>query len=224
MPLARIGSKLVYFAHIPKCAGTAIEDYLQDRFGPLALLDRGHLMARTRWTRSSPQHVVWADLKRLFPDGFFEAGFAVVRHPTMRLRSVFHWQRDWERAIPADTTLEGFVDMAARMRRNSATRFDNHLRPMHRFVPEETSSQGFRIFRLEDGLTPLIGWLDRIAGHDDGPRQIAFRNETAQRLGTGFQPAPVSDATHARIAALYADDFARFGYDPDVNPLKEARP
>lgn len=220
MPLVRIGPKLVYFAHIPKCAGTAIEDYLQDRFGKLAFVDRRYKKLQTPWTRSSPQHVTWKDLRRLFPPGFFNGSFAVVRHPVTRLRSVFHWQRDWEGTIPADTTFEAFVDRVAQMRRGASYDHDNHLRPMHQFIGLNT-----QVFRLEDGLAPVVDWLDKLAGSPDGAREIPRRNETVHRVedrGHRYAPAPVSDATHARIATLYADDFARFGYDPGVNPLKEA--
>lgn len=222
MPVFRIGPRLVYFAHIPKCAGTAIEHYLADRFGPLAFLDRSHLRARTRWTRSSPQHVIWRDLRRLFPPGFFDSSFTVVRHPTFRLRSVYHWQRDWQQTIPPDTTFEAFLDLVARARRGSSYRYDNHLRPMAQFVPAR-----FRVYRLEEGLAPLVAWLDKLAGDTDGPREIAHDNVTRTVLaeaGRAHRPSPVTAAAHARVADLYAEDFARFGYDPARICTEETTP
>ena len=220
MPLARIGPKLVYFAHVPKCAGTAVEEYLQERFDKLAFVDRRYAKLQEPWTSTSPQHVIWQDLKRLFPPGFFNASFAVVRHPVARLRSVFHWQRDWVRSVPEDITLDGFVDLVSQADPDSSYEYDNHLRPMHQFLGPHT-----RVYRIEDGLDPLVRWLDKVAGNEDGPRQISRRNETAQRLevrGKIYAPQPISDATHARIAALYADDFTRFGYDAEVNSTKES--
>jgi hypothetical protein len=44
--MIRTGRGLYYFAHVPKCAGTAVEDYLGRRFGGrnLALLDPRHYL------------------------------------------------------------------------------------------------------------------------------------------------------------------------------------
>jgi len=35
MPIFRINDQLHYFAHVPKCGGSAVETYLTRRFGPL---------------------------------------------------------------------------------------------------------------------------------------------------------------------------------------------
>ena len=54
MPIVRINSKLVYFAHVPKCAGSAVERYLAARFGPLGFLDSTYLKMRKsrRWNNT----------------------------------------------------------------------------------------------------------------------------------------------------------------------------
>ena len=68
MPFFRLRQQLVYFAHVPKCAGSSVEVYLQRRFGALAFRDQAHYKdAGTRWTRTSPQHVTVAALPRLSP-------------------------------------------------------------------------------------------------------------------------------------------------------------
>ena len=87
MPFFRSGGDIIYFAHIPKCAGIAINSYLIQHFGPLAFLDRKfmHQPELERWTKSSPQHVPARVLDRYFPKDFFDKVFTVVRHPVDRL-------------------------------------------------------------------------------------------------------------------------------------------
>ena len=178
-----------------------------DRFGPLALVDTGHLARppERRWSRTSPQHVDRASLARLFPDGFFAASFAVVRHPVSRLVSAYHFQREVEGAAPEGT---GFSDWLADLPERLAEEpfaFDNHVRPMDEMVPE-----GAEIFHLEHGLDAIVPWIDAVAGGGDGPRAIPKVNEKAP----GGAKAVPTEADLARIAQVYAADFARFGYRP----------
>jgi hypothetical protein len=84
VPLAFVGDKPVYFAHVPRTGGSNLEDYLAARFGPLAMLDRDWMRAWTRrgWRHDgllcSPQHVTAADAARLIPASTAYS-FAVVR-------------------------------------------------------------------------------------------------------------------------------------------------
>lgn len=96
MPIVRVGDQLVYFAHVPKCAGTSVEEYLAARFGPLAFLDRAYPDRDGRdsaWNRTSPQHIDVATFERLFPADLFAASFTVVRHPANRLLSSYRFER-----------------------------------------------------------------------------------------------------------------------------------
>ena len=218
MPIVRIASKLVYFAHVPRAAGTAVERYLQARFGPLAFLDEAYLShPGGRWTNSSPQHLpAWA-LGRLFPPGFFDASFAVVRHPCERLKSVFQRQRDIEGTLDPDTDFGDWLKHLPR----PGFELDNHTLPMRDIIPD-----GARIFRLEDGLEPLVGWLDELAGNTAGPRGISVVNSHAQRSADAERPpraAPVLDPqTRSLIAERYADDFTWFGYQPQETAIPAA--
>ncbi len=211
MPIVRISGLLIYFAHVPKCAGSAIERYLRQRFGPLALCDPRHKLDASQWSQSSPQHIDKSAFARLFPPGFCDGGFAVVRHPVSRLRSVFVYQRDIEEAIAKEMSFGDWVaDLPKRMR-DETYHLDNHPRPMDALVPEDAS-----IFHLEAGLEAVVGWLDEVAGADDGPRAIAPFNGYAQKLAqtggtTGPEPVITADVLE-RISEIYAADFDRFGY------------
>ena len=54
MPLFRTECKIVYYAHVPKCGGIAVENYLTGRFGALAFFNKSYLAIeeKNRWTKS----------------------------------------------------------------------------------------------------------------------------------------------------------------------------
>ena len=212
MPICRVGTKLVYFAHVPRAAGTSVERYLGSRFGTLAFADEGYLLVpeQDRWTRSSPQHVDAAALSRLFPPNFFDASFAIVRNPYERIFSVFMRQREIQRTIPRDTLFKDWLKTLPL----PLHALDNHSRSMLAFIPA-----GARIFRLEDGLDPVVDWLDALAGNSDGPRTIGrFNGHRQVQAVLGFDPADESPSgemdaeARALIARLYADDLYWCGY------------
>lgn len=216
MPIATISAKLVYFAHVPRCGGTSVENYLRGRFGPLALLDRQFIadpLLRT-WCRSSPQHMEVAVLDRLIPPAFFAATFALVRHPADRLASVFRFQRDIERTIDPATGFTTWLDGLPKRLAEDPFHLDNHLRPMTDLVPANAV-----IFRLENGMEPVLTWIDELAGDTRGARKMPTANSHADRLAaqeTEPLPAPeLTDDALDIIARLYAADFERFGYDPE---------
>ncbi len=115
MPVFRIDNRLVLFAHVPKCAGTSIELYLEQRFGEVGMMDRQFMRKapQLRWSRTSPQHVDTATLTHLLPLSFFDAVFAVVRHPVDRLISVFRFQRDVEKTLPGLISFDTWLDDVA---------------------------------------------------------------------------------------------------------------
>lgn len=217
MPLARVGTKLVYFAHVPKCAGMAVETYLAARFGPLALVHNkyGKTAEGARWSRTSPQHMPEDVRLNYVPDDFIDTSFAVVRHPALRLRSVFLFQRDIEERIAPDTTFSPWLDEVAD-KMGDPFAYDGHLRPMDSTVPENA-----QVFWLENGLDLLIDWFDDLTMDKAEPRRIKPINVLANRLVRLDKP-PASLALtpqdYDRIAQLYATDYARFGYDPLPEP------
>ncbi|SFL04646.1 Sulfotransferase family protein [Shimia haliotis] len=217
MPIARIAGKLVYFAHVPKCAGTAIEHYLEARFGSLAFKDSafGSLEAKGRWNNSSPQHIPLDALSRLFPDDFFDASFAVVRHPIDRVASAFLFQREIEGRIAPETGFGPWLSNLCAETQKEPFLYDNHVRSCADFIPETST-----VFRLEDGLQKVVDWLDRLAGNEDGPRQIGNSNALIERLKWQDRDPvkfSLSDEERSQVHALFAADYERFGYDPDAN-------
>ncbi|MCB6179838.1 sulfotransferase family protein [Rhodobacter sp. Har01] len=229
MPIVRIGPKLVYFAHVPKCAGSSVEDYLHDRFGALALVDRKYISVPPdlRWTRSSPQHVDWAALARMFPADFFDACFAVVRHPLDRAVSAFRFQAEVEGTVPEGIGFGDWLQAEAAARQGDPYRSDNHSRPQSDFLPPVGGALPCTIFHMEHGLDALIPYFDALAGVSAGPRALRHTNKAGHNTAGGARrqigEIKPDAADRALVAEIYSADFARLGYHPDQRaPLAPA--
>lgn len=212
MPIFKTNGKLVYYAHVPKCAGSSVEHYLSERFGSVAFQNVNYLdrPKALRWTRTSPQHVDAGALALLFPPGFFDICFTIVRHPVRRLVSAYHFQLEVERSIPPETSFHEWLEDMADLLREDPFAFDNHIRPMDDIVPAAA-----HVFHLENGLDQLVPWCDAITGNADGPRTIPRVNsrDTGKRQAKP-QTVPSSEDI-GRITQIFAADFKRFGYQPD---------
>ena len=215
MPVFRIGDRLHYYAHVPKCGGSSVEAYLKARFGPLAFLDTRclDLPEARRWTKSSPQHLPWDAFTRLVPAGWIASSFAVVRHPVKRLVSAFQFQVEVEGTVAPLWSIDEWFDDWLSRAASEPFLHDNHLCPQSLIVPEDAT-----VFRLEDGLDAIVPHLDKLAGNADGPRAIPAENVRRKGMGPDAERLKPSAETLARAAAFYAADFARFGYGDDAPP------
>jgi len=210
MPLLKADDKLVYYAHVPKCGGMSVGRYLTKRFGALAFHDSRQMRhdSASRWSRTSPQHIDRESLARLFPAGFFDAVFTIVRHPVSRIVSAYHFQLEVEQSIPASMEFSDWLaDMEERLKEDPFA-FDNHIRPMSDIVPEPAV-----VFHVEHGLDALVPWFDVLTGTRAGPRALPRVNAHGAYSGGKTGKAVPGDSDLARIARLYAVDFDRFGYE-----------
>jgi hypothetical protein len=216
VPIARINNRLIYFSHVPKTGGTSIEAYLRQK-GPVALVQAG----RSTWARSSAQHMEAAVADEFFRDGFCDARFAVLREPKARLISEYKMRR-----TIVDEHLRGLGPWKSRLRklvksvtdRRNPTRdgipsfdtwvrrvfavypdnpyvHDNHIRPQVEFVGPD-----YRLFRFEDGLTPVLRWIDEVT--DTPPGDTGFHLVK----GTGSEVV-CSASTDALIRQFYRADY-----------------
>lgn len=216
MPIVRLpDGRPIFYAHVPKCAGSAVENYLEARFGPLGMVDRGfgRRGASEAWSISPPQHIPDVVRRELLPDYLFAATFATVRHPLHRLRSVFRFQKYVERAVPPSTDFPRWVAQLERTLKLDPNALHGHLRPMAEMVPA-----GARIFRIEHHLSDLVTWLDELSGEKTGPREVPRANDLSERAPEAPEP-PLTPEVRSRIAELYAVDYDRFGYGPDPESM-----
>lgn len=210
MPIFKADNKLLYYAHVPKCGGSAVAWYLSRRFGKVAFSDKFHTRHDPAglWSKTSPQHIDAVSLGRLFPAGFFDASFTIVRHPVARMVSAYHFQLEIEKQVAAVIDFSTWLDELEDMRAENPFLYDNHVRPMAEIVPE-----GSKVFHMEHGLDMLVPWLDELTGSKAEPRAIPRINDKGTRPNAA-KVVP-SDTDLERIARLYAADFERFGYSPD---------
>ena len=213
MPLFKIDQKLVYYAHVPKCGGSSIANYIRERFGALGFHDNAYFKQAPaqRWTASSPQHVDAATLERLIPLSFFAAAFTIVRHPVERAVSIYHFQMELEKSIPEGTSFTDWLRGLAAMRADSPFSCDNHTRPMCDIVPE-----GATIFYMEHGLDALVPWFDALAGTQNGQRTIITENIRGEYVKVDQDRVTPGPDDLDLIAEIYAADFKRFGYIIDA--------
>lgn len=227
MPIFKAGSKLVLYAHVPKCGGSSVSQYLTQRFGLIAFNDKRYLRhsSETRWSRTSPQHVDALSLSRMFPDGFFDASFTIVRHPVARLISAYHFQLEVENRIPSETGFSDWLEDVSELMSEDPFTYDNHVRPMDEIVPE-----GSMVFHMEHGLDGLVPWFDALSGDRAAPRSMPMRNKRGAQAGAPAAGGTVtpSEWDLVRISELYAADFKRFGYRIEdkapLNPPPELSP
>lgn len=221
MPIFRINGHLAYFAHVPKCAGSAVEDYLADRFGPVGFLNRKFKddPEYKRWSKTSPQHIDCATLETLFPADYLHVSFSVVRHPAARLLSSFHYENKLG-DLSLGMTFERWIKWSAARRDRKPFQRDGHLRLMGDFVPIDA-----HVFRLEDGLDAIIPWLDKLEGRQRQPRRIPLSNETHKlrqrprslqvRILHKLFPIQIPQLNEnlcRLVHGYYREDYERFGY------------
>ncbi len=217
MPFFKAGSKLVYYAHVPKCGGSAVEHFIHGRAGEMAFVDQKYMSMDEpmRWSKTSPQHINTEALDRLIPASFFDASFTIVRHPVARVVSAYHFQLETEQRISKNVTFSDWLEDLDLAHAENPYAYDNHLRPMDDIVP-----QGAHVFYLEHGLDALVPWFDDLLGNRAAPRAIHRINERS----AGSQKVKPSPADLTRIAEIYKADFARFGYDLEEKMPKTAAP
>ena len=203
MPVFRANGELHVFVHVPKCAGTTIEEHLVTRFGALGFIgaSRAHSV--------SMQHLTWKQIIEILPTSWIAGSFAVVRHPLQRLVSAYNMRITQAKPpFPRETTITDFLDWVERRLPSVPSLLDNHLRPQVDFVGPDT-----KIFRFEEGLDGVIAHLDTSfgprpdlppLGHHD------YRNPMTEGLFDISNELP--EGVAGRVAELYAEDYARFGY------------
>jgi len=221
MPLVSAGGRRLFFAHVPKTGGSSLEDYLAERFGPLAWLDRYWELrwkdggCREAGLRVSPQHLAAEDALRLLP-GPSDWSFALVRDPVARIVSEYRFQAraPGRRRRLAELGFSSWLRSVVALARREPTIFDNHIRPQSDLVPEDAE-----IFRLEDGFAPLIARLDAVTGTIAPALEVGHALKSDAGASVALRGPDL-----ALIAEFYAVDYDRFGYRRPVPATGPADP
>ncbi|MGV0876865.1 sulfotransferase family 2 domain-containing protein [Martelella sp. FLE1502] len=217
MPILRFRDRVFLFVHIPKCGGVSIERYCFESGIKIAFLDNAYfsLPAPQRWNVSSPQHVDGYSLARMFRADFFDGCFAMVRDPADRLRSAFAFQKNVERKIPPQMTLDAFVRERLPDAACKIGAYDNHFLPQTHFIPPNFP---FYIFKLEAGMTAIKRHIDQAVFGADVARQIGHFNKSVQKGESDQEEYFLGREATSMVAEIYKDDFQKFGYPSIVRP------
>jgi hypothetical protein len=168
--------------------------------------------------REVARHPEWADLVRPSDPtlrGFFR--FTFVRDPYVRFAS-FYRQKIYNRTpenfrprfakigLRPDMSVDDVLDIVEAI---PVAELDAHLAPQSSIVFSGGKPRVDFIGRIEN----LAAGLDEIAAKTGTRLEVPRVNVTA---GTADRDdrEPLSDAARARLARLYAEDFACFGYPP----------
>ncbi len=213
MPLFLHDGAMHYFAHIPKAGGSSVERFIAEALGTPFLINRQFLSrpAVERWSRTSPQHILWSDLVTLVPEELIASAFAITRHPVARAASAYNY-RVARADIPVGQSFEAWFERAAATYARRGFIYDSHLVPQHRFVPEDAAT-----WRLEDGLGQALAAIAVRFGVAAPAAPIRENRTPKQRSPLVAGAEPMTQRTKDRIAEFYRDDFHRFDYDPRMD-------
>lgn len=223
MPLFRLNQKVIYFAHVPKTAGSSLLEFVHAVGGTVALsaidlklaYPAAQQTGRKQWEMTSPQHLPAAANNRLVPPGFYDAAFMFTRHPEDRLLSEYRWRKkygkSWLRKLDFSSWFQFLQGVYAQ--RNSI--LDGHLIPQSAYVQPK-----MQVFTLEDGFQSFAQWLSQVVEMDPIDMKLVPRVNTADP-----KAIPLSAQDQRQINSFYAEDFERFGYqkrgeasDPKMPP------
>jgi hypothetical protein len=225
MPIFRINGKIVYFAHIPKCAGTTVEASLKNCGYKISFHDSNQFEKnQNAWHKSAPQHILENQLKILFDKSFFDYRFAVVRHPLNRFRSAYNYNRY---RIGRTVSVARFLSKIEK----SLGGKDEYLKATlgHHFFPSVSFlADDIKVYYLEDGIESIFMQISKDLSADIFPSKeenklkydkIFLRGSPfVKRLKrTFFPPSPTVDSLNVddllRIERLYAADFKALRYE-----------
>jgi len=218
MPVIKYKDVILHFAHIPKCAGSSIEGYVNRIKGAeLAFVDSNYVAnpAKKPWNNSSPQHVDGASFARLFPKTFFDAFFTIVRDPVSRVKSAYQFQRIVEKKISNDVSLNDFVKKELKENYLNIGWMDNHLLPQTYFLYPKTS---YQIFKLEqEGVKAAKRFIDKQLFGNNISLEIPHVNAAKKHNSFDESDLVLSDHSLEIITTAYKYDYERFNYpDPTV--------
>ena len=200
------------YLQMPKAACSSMQ-------AALALLNHPELTREEVSARGAiQQHREWVDFVKAGDPalkGFFR--FTFVREPCSRFASFFRSKvhnltnerikpRFASMGIRAGMSMDDVLDIVDAI---PVAELDPHLVPQIRLVFSGEKPRVDFIGRFES----LAGGLDEVAARTGVRLDLPRLNVTVGTPDRDLRE-PISDAVRARLAKLYAEDFARFGYTP----------
>jgi len=204
MPIFTRDETTVLSIHVPKAAGTTIENTFLTagydiswrrggKYGPLNDMDK--------LNRCSPQHLHAPLLEEHFGDRDFTSAFCIVRHPIDRFVSEFRFRVDSQHPL-ADDGINTFARKALRRHAQNPFVLDNHIRPQNEFLWRDHP-----VYRLEQGMDQILDQISR-----DLPDQLPTDGVPAMRSNAHIA-ARLTQPVMDMLREFYWKDFETFGYE-----------
>ena len=191
-------NKKCIYIHIPKCAGTSVEQFLREH-GKNGLQYHGVREGR------SMHHFTAFDLKRENPHIFnIYYKFSIVRNPYDRLLSEYYWTPVPNLGYKYGKTKADFLYNITHIIKNKKYNeniYYDHFIPQYRFVYHYKKLLVDQIFKFED-LEWVVGYLKKKLNIN---MDFPLLNKSIKKDGW-------TENQKRKIYNLYKDDFIIFNY------------
>jgi hypothetical protein len=196
-------NKKCIFIHIPKTAGTSIEQFLRDNGKNELLFDRFVL-------NRSLQHLTALELKRKLGNVFNSYyKFSIVRNPYDRLLSEYYWTPIPNVGYKYGKTKSEFLVYVKNILKNQLyfqNNYNDHFIPQYMFLSNRKGKLLIdNLFKYED-LDFVKSYLKKKLNIE---REFPHLNKTGEEKAKDYW----SDFEKEKIYNLYKNDFILFGYD-----------
>lgn len=190
--------KKCIFIHIPKTAGTSIEQFLKDD-------GKNHIDYLGVRNNRSMHHYTATDLKRELPvlfNTYYK--FSIVRNPYDRLLSAYYWTPIPDVGYKSGKTKVEFLNYVSRVVKNNKyydNIYNDHFMPQYMFIYNNKLLVD-NIFKYED-LEWVVSFLKKKL---DIKKEFPLLNKS--KIKKDFW----NDNQKERIYKLYHQDFFLFNY------------
>ena len=210
MTIFKVNSEFIYFSHIPKCAGSSIEDYFST-FPECSILflDREFYTSSLRnWTKSSPQHISGNVIERLFDNSFFSNYFAIIREPIDRFKSTFNFQKYCLKNIEKEMDPNFFVSEILPINYQKQGWCDNHFQTQISFL---IPNRKYKLFLMnQEGLRKAKKYIDQNIFHNRRESDIPRSNTAKKLYSNKVDDIELNSKSIEVIKEIYKLDFNLF--------------
>lgn len=193
----------VFFVHIPKCGGSAVEHFFKRCGFEGFLLPEEYRDVRAL-LRVPPAHYEISLLEQLFRlDQLYT--FAIVRNPYDRFISHLQWARRKTKLenYLRKKSLPEYCEEILEIYKEDNRVFSNQIMPQNKFI----SSNVNEIFRIEDGLESAVSKVFS---------DLGVTGYSGQKLpiinGSANEFVRLDKKSKRLLSEFYKDDFQLFGY------------
>ncbi len=210
MTIFKVHSNFIYFSHIPKCAGSSIEDYFSTfPECSISFLDREfYSSSLNNWSKSSPQHILGNDVERLFDNTFFTDYLGIIREPIDRFKSTFNYQKYWLKNIEEEMDSNFFISEILPSNYQKQGWCDNHFQTQISFL---IPNRKYKLFLMnQEGIRKAKKYIDQNIFANDREKEIPRNNMAKDLYSNKVEEIELNSKSIEVIKKLYSLDFDLF--------------